>query len=148
MEPLKGHGDGKKYEIGWIIIFQCYCNFSQFSGESLRSLAKRLWWKYCNIRWDEQLYFNAFASNCRVSLEKVIVLRSHTESFEGKCKVSWGTQCFCESAWKVLRANAKFFRGTQYFFERTWNVLGVNAKFVSEHQSIEIWFIYVLSIFP
>ncbi len=73
---------------------------SAFPGESLRSLAKRLWWKYCNIRWEEKLYFNAFTSNRRVSLGKVIVLRSHMESFEGKCKVSWGTQCFCESALK------------------------------------------------
>lgn len=125
MEPLKGHGDGKKYEIGWIIIFQCYCNFSQFSGESLRSLAKRLWWKYCNIRWDEQLYFNAFASNCKVSLEKVIVLRSHTESFEGKCKVSWGTQCFA-------RALEKFCEQMQSFSEE-------HNTFLREHETFWEW---------
>ncbi len=130
----KGTWWWEKYEIVRKMIFQCYCNFSQNFCIPRRRFAfacKTFVMEYCNIKWEEKLYFNAFASNCKVSLGNVIVLLTHTKRFGGKCKVSWGTQYFCESARKALRANAKFFRGTRYFFERTWKVLWVNAKFLN-----------------
>ncbi len=119
---------GKKYEIGQKIIFQCYCNFSQNfcipPGESLRSLAKRLWWKYCNIRWEEKLYFNAFTSNRSFSGKSISFAKSHVKFWRQM-------QSFLGNANGFARALEKFCEQMLSFSEE-------HNTFLREHETCKV----------